>query len=254
MTNDIIYTETDNIATITLNRVAKHNAFTSDIVVQLTQIYEKVNTQDNVRIVVLKANGKHFSAGADLDWMRSMKDFSREQNEEDAMLLANLLKTINQCSKPTIAITQGKVMGGAVGLTACCDFVLAYTETQYCFSEVKLGLIPATIAPYVVRKMGYSLARSYFISAEFIDAALAKNSGLIYQIADNDDHMKALYETLTQQLLLNAPQAMTAAKLLVECLEPIGEELQAATAKLLAELRVSDEAQQRLTQFLERKK
>jgi methylglutaconyl-CoA hydratase len=250
MNNDILYLEKNNIAYITLNRTSKHNAFSAEHIAQLTQLYEKVNHKDNLQLVVLKANGQHFSAGADLNWMRRVKDFNLAQNEHDAMQLTTLLKTINYCKKPTIAITQGKVMGGAIGLLACCDFVLAHRNTKLCFSEVTLGLIPATIAPYIIRKIGFSLARSYFLSAELIDAEQAKACGLIYQIAQDDQQLEDDYQALSQRLLSNAAQAMSGAKQLLELLVPITDETINLTAKMLAQARISDEAQLRLTKFL----
>ncbi len=247
----LLHNITDGICTIVFNRPEKRNAFDDQIIEQLTDLLLKINEDDGIRVVIIRSCGKHFSAGADLNWMKKMATFTTEQNKADALSLATLLKTLNELRKPTIALVNGRAMGGACGLVACCDIVIAAHEAAFCFSEVKLGLIPATIAPYIIRSIGYSATRRYFISAELISANKAVDIGLAHLLADTEQLINT-GETLARAIMQNGPMAVSAAKELVNHLSPINEEMINTTAELLADIRASAEAQEGLQAFLQK--
>jgi len=161
------------IATVTLNRPDVRNAFNETMIAELTSAFTALNTHDDVRAVVLAANGKAFCAGADLNWMKKMAGYSAEENFDDAMLLANMLSSIYRCNKPVIARVNGDAYAGGMGLISACDIVVAVDSARFCLSEARLGLIPATIAPYVIRALGEQASRRYFTTAEQFDCATA---------------------------------------------------------------------------------
>ena len=163
-----------NVAIVTLNRAEKHNAFDDEMIAELTRLFKKAGEDDSVRAVILQAKGKSFSAGADLNWMKKMAGYTQEQNEQDAMGLATMLQTLYTLPKPTIARVQGAAFGGAVGLIACCDIAVGSKLSKFCLSEVKIGLIPATISPYVVEAMGARVCRRYFQTSEVFSARRAR--------------------------------------------------------------------------------
>lgn len=242
-----------NICVITLNRPKKHNAFNEVIITELKRVFKKIDTDENVQVVIINAKGKNFSAGADLDWMKRMAKFSREENEADASTLGNLFRQIDRLSKPTIALLHGYVMGGGIGLMACCDITIATTETQFCFSEVKLGLIPAIIAPYIIRSIGYSLARRYFLTAELFAATEAKKIGLLHQVVNANELQSTGYST-AESIKKNSPQALSATKQLLNDLCPINENIISKTATFLATICNSKEARERIDNFLKGKR
>lgn len=242
-----------NICVITLNRPKKHNAFNEVIITELKRVFKKIDTDENVQVVIINAKGKNFSAGADLDWMKRMAKFSREENEADASTLGNLFRQIDRLSKPTIALLHGYVMGGGIGLMACCDITIATTETQFCFSEVKLGLIPAIIAPYIIRSIGYSLARRYFLTAELFAATEAKKIGLLHQVVNANELQSTGYST-AESIKKNGPQALSATKQLLNDLCPINENIISKTATFLATICNSKEARERIDNFLKGKR
>jgi methylglutaconyl-CoA hydratase len=205
-----------------------------------------------VQIIVLKANGRNFSAGADLDWMKRMVHFSEQENLVDALELANLLKVLHQSPKVTIALAHGNVIGGGIGLLACCDLVISDANSRFCFSEAKLGLIPATIAPYIIQAMGSRAAKYYFLTAKPFSAIDAKNSGLVHEIAEPEQLLTAGMR-LAASLLKNGPEAIKLIKQLVADVNPIDGALINRTAALIAEVRVSPEAQEGLGAFLEKR-
>ncbi|MCH9769611.1 MAG: enoyl-CoA hydratase/isomerase family protein [Gammaproteobacteria bacterium] len=245
----MIYTTNKNIASITLNRPRIYNAFDDAIIIKLTKILKATDNNKDIHVLTIDANGPHFSAGADLNWMRKMADFNKRQNQADALLLANLLQTLSAFSKPVIALAQGKTFGGGVGLLACCDIVIASCDAQFCFSEAKLGLIPATIAPYVMRKLGYSQTLRYFLSAESINAQVAKQLGLVHHLSAPDQLATTAGEFI-DKLHRNGPQALTSIKKLMQHLNPIDNKTIKYTAKLLAKVRSGEEAAQGLQAFL----
>lgn len=242
------------IAFLTLNRPEKHNAFDQLMVEELLKVLEYLNRLNHVRIVILKAAGKHFSAGADLEGMQRMAHSTEEENLADASLLAKLMHVLYTLPKVTIALAQGGVYGGGVGLIACCDLALANTHTLFCLSEVKVGLIPAVISPYVVRAIGERQARRYFLTAEKIDAQKALALNLVHEVVEPSMLLEQGYQ-LAKQILCNAPQALQAAKQFVQEVAntPFSNMLMQKTVAKIANLRVSEEAQEGVQAFLEKR-
>ena len=245
----------NGIATLCLNRPQVRNAFDDNMIASLISAIESVEQQPQAKVLVLKANGEHFSAGADLNWMARMADNSPAQNLADAKQLARLMDVLNRLSKPSVAIIQGAAYGGAVGLAACCDMVFADANSTFCLSEVKLGLIPAVISPYVVRAIGERQARRYCISAEPFDAQTAKSLGLVHQVAENSQALQQQSQQWLDKLLKNAPLAMTAAKKLVMDVsnKQIEPALIADTAERIAKIRASEEGIEGLSAFLQKR-
>ncbi len=257
MANDQLLTTIDELgrATLTLNRPEVHNAFDDLLIAEMTAALKQLADDPQVRLVCLAATGKSFSAGADLGWMRRMADYSHAENLSDAMALAELMRTLNELPKPTLALVQGAAFGGGVGLVACCDIVLATPAAKFCLSEVKLGLIPAVISPYVVAAIGARAARRYSISAERFDAERALQLGLVHEIVPAEALAEEA-DRLGRLLLQNGPQAMAAAKLLVAdvCRSPLNAELIAETAERISVTRASDEGREGLSAFLEKRR
>jgi len=242
------------VAIVTLNNPDKHNAFDDEIIKQLTTIFTDISQRDDISIMVLASIGKSFSAGADLDWMKRMASYSFEDNLKDANALAQMLKALNFLPQTTIAKIQGAAFGGAVGLASCCDIVIASTKANFCLSEVKLGLIPATISPYVVDAIGLKASRRYFQSAERFFADKAQQLGLVDEIVAPNDLEQAV-ETMIVKLLANSPQARRQAKKLSQdvAFQPINEALLKNTSERIATIRVSKEGQEGLNAFFEKR-
>ncbi len=242
-------------ATVTMNRPALHNAFNESLVANLTASLRQLDGDPEVRVVILAANGKSFSAGADLNDMRRMADNSREQNLADAKGIAELMRTLNALAKPTVALIQGAAYGGGVGLTSCCDIAIATERATFCVSEVKLGLIPAVISPYVLAAIGSRAARRYFVTAEVITAPEAHRLGLVHEVVIDDQELAVAAERITTQLLKNGPGAMTAAKGLITNVSGrlVDDVLIAHTAGLMADRRASPECREGLSAFLEKR-
>lgn len=257
MNEPVILSSIDNIgrATLTMNRPELHNAFNENLVATLTASLKQFDADPAVRLVVLAANGKSFSAGADLNDMRRMADNSRDQNLADATGIAELMRTLNFLSKPTIALVQGAAYGGGVGLTSCCDIAIATARATFCVSEVKLGLIPAVISPYVIGAIGPRAARRYFTSAEIITASEAHRIGLVHELAADEQELAATAERITAQLLKNGPGAITAAKRLITAVSGrvVDDALVAETSALMADRRASAECREGLSAFLEKR-
>lgn len=239
------------VASLTLNRPEVHNAFDDTMIEQIIAALQQLADDPSVRILVLKANGKNFSAGADLNWMRSMAEKDYQQNLDDAARLAELMRLLNVFPKPTIAMVQGAAFGGAVGLVACCDIAIADPKASFCLSEVKIGLIPAVISPYVIRAIGERASRRYFITAERFFADEALRLGLVHQVAESDS-LDDSVQLLTKQLLQNSPAAVSAAKALIATVsqQAIDEPVITKTTEAIAQIRVSAEGQEGLTAFL----
>ena len=242
------------LATITMNRPEVRNAFNAEMIAELTAAFSQANSDNRINVILLNASGAHFSAGADLNWMKSMADMSFAENVADANNLATLMRTIDQSTKPTIARVSGAAFGGALGLIACCDIAIADLEAKFCLSEVKLGLVPAVISPYVIRAIGPRNAGRYFLTAETFDADTAANMGLIHQIAETSELNKKL-KRIINQLLCNGPNAVKTAKTLVRRVSEseLDENLTQFTAELIARVRVSEEGQEGLAAFLEKR-
>lgn len=255
-TYDSLLLSIDNhVATITLNRPDKRNAFNDEVISELTQAFQYCGEQADVRVVVLAANGKAFCAGADLNWMRAMADYTREENLADADKLAQMLATIYHCPKPTIAAIQGDVYAGGMGLVAACDMAIAAKNVNFCLSEVKLGLIPATISPYVIRAMGARAAHRYFLTAEVFDAKEAKKIGFIHERVDEEEFGQTI-ERMVDTLVKNSPNAVSACKKLVQdvAFAEIDAALVARTVAGIADIRASAEGKEGVQSFLQKRK
>ncbi|MFT5707124.1 MAG: methylglutaconyl-CoA hydratase [Oceanospirillaceae bacterium] len=244
------------LATLTLNRAELRNAFDDEMIQSLINYLAQIKSNPAVKILLLKAEGKHFSAGADLNWMARMAQNSSEQNFADAQQLAKLMSDLNHLPIPSVAVIQGAAYGGAVGLAACCDMVFATATTNFCLSEVKLGLIPAAISPYVIRAIGERQARRYFISAEIIPAHKAQALGLVHEVTEDTEQMQHLSQLWLENTLKNGPKAMQSAKKLAleVSLQPLDKHLSDDTAKRIADIRATDEAIEGLSAFLEKRK
>lgn len=242
------------VATVILDRPERHNAFDDTVIAELSAAFCNVASDHRVRGMVLAATGKHFSAGADLAWMRRMGSANYDTNLEDAEALANMLRVLNQLPKPTIARVQGSAWGGALGLICCCDLAVAASSATFRFSEVRLGLVPATISPYVIAAIGPRAARRYFLSAEAIDSDTAKLLGLVGEVVD-ESQLDQVVENWIDNLLQNGPQAMAEAKQLIAEVsgKPLSDELLWHISETIARLRVSEEGREGLSAFLEKR-
>lgn len=241
------------VATITLNRPQLHNAFDDVLIAQLIDALQEAADHPGVRVLLLAAKGKSFSAGADLSWMRRMADASRADNLQDAHKLSTLMETLDRFPTPTVAKVQGAAMGGGVGLVACCDIALAADSAVFSLSEVKLGLAPAVISPYVIAKIGAAQARRYFVTAERFSARQAQAIGLVHEVIEPGG-LEAATEAMLSILLANGPQAMRAAKALISSAAASQDAaaLRATTAGVIADLRASEEGREGLRAFLEK--
>jgi methylglutaconyl-CoA hydratase len=244
----------DAVAWIWMNRPQVHNAFDEALIEELTGAFLELGTRANVRVIVLAGRGKSFSAGADVDWMKRQGAASEEDNFADALRLANLFRTIAVCAKPTIARVHGTAMGGGVGLVAACDIAIGSSVAVFAMSEVRLGLIPATIAPYVLRAIGERHARRLFQTGERIDAATAQGMGLLHQVAPPEE-LDEQVEVMIRHLLAGGPRAQKAAKELIDAVanEPITNALVEDTARRIANCRAQPEASEGLNAFLEKR-
>jgi len=254
---DKVITDIDDlgVAQVRLNNPDKHNAFDDQMIGQLTEAFIAIADNSNVRAMVLGSEGKSFSAGADLEWMKRMASYSYDENLRDASALALMLKTLNEIPQPTIARVQGAAFGGAVGLVSCCDMAVAASAASFSLSEVKIGLVPATISPYVIAAIGQRAARRYFVTAERFDAHRALQLGLVNEVVDAEQLDQEI-DRLINTLLANGPEAVTGAKQLVFDVagKPIDQQLIDATCETIAAIRVSEQGQEGLQAFLERRK
>jgi methylglutaconyl-CoA hydratase len=243
------------VATVTLNRPEVRNAFSDEVIAEITAVFSELGERDEVRCIVLGANGPAFCAGADLNWMKRMAGYGRDENLADAAALANMLRVLYHCAKPTIARVQGDVYAGGTGLVAACDIAVCVDTAQFCLSEVKLGLIPATISPYVIRAMGARAAHRYFLTAERFDAAEALRIGFVHQVV-SADQLDAAVAALAQALVQAGPQAVKATKALVQDIggKDITQMLVERTVHAIAEVRVSPEGQEGIQAFLGKRK
>jgi methylglutaconyl-CoA hydratase len=249
----------NGIAILTLNKPEINNAFDDEIISLLVMALDDCKLNDDVKVIQLRGAGKHFSAGADLNWMRRMATLDYSANREDAGQLARLMSTLYHLNKPTIAVIQGASYGGAVGLITCCDIAIATENSSFCLSEVKIGLAPAVISPYVVKAIGERQARRYFISGEVIDSQKAETINLIHESLPASE-VESYVAKLSRQLLDNAPIAMGICKSLVKKVSNASldsendDNIHHYTRDLIAKVRVSDEGQEGLSAFLEKRK
>ena len=243
------------VATLVLSRPEVRNAFNDDVIAEFTQAFDALGAREDVRCVVLAAVGQAFCAGADLNWMRRMADYTHAENLADAAQLAEMLRVIYECPKPTVARIQGDVYAGGMGLVAACDVAVSVDTAQYCLSEVKLGLIPATISPYVIRAMGARAAHRYFLTAERFDASEAHRIGFIHEVV-TADALDAKVAEITQALVNASPQAVKACKQLVQDVagQELSAELIARTVTGIADIRSSEEGKEGVQSFLQKRK
>ncbi len=256
MTDSILIHQQAGIVTLSLNRAKVHNAFDDALIAQLTTALKACERADDVRAVVLTGEGASFSAGADLNWMRGMAAASEAENRADSLRLATLMRTLNFLSKPTLARVNGAAYGGGVGLIACCDIAIGVEGAKFSLSEVKLGLVPAVISPYVIAAIGARQARRLFISGEIFDAANAARIGLLHECVPADQ-LDASVERCLHFLTKGGPVAQREAKLLalrMSGMQPASaEHVDEENAALIARLRVSAEGQHGLGAFLDKR-
>ena len=250
----VVAIDARGVAQVSLNRPEKHNAFDDTVIAALREAFDSLANREDVRVVVLASEGKNFSAGADLGWMKRMAEYDYEHNHQDAQLLAGMLKALHELPQPTIARVQGAAFGGAVRLVSCCDIAIASEGASFCLSEVKIGLIPATISPYVIKAMGERAARRYFTTAERFRAVEGLRLGLVSEVAA-EDVLDAKVDKLVDALLQNGPQAVRAAKKLVADVagRDITAELIEDTCGRIAQIRVAEEGQEGLGAFLNKR-
>ena len=243
------------VSTVTLNRPEVRNAFNEEVIAELTAVFLELGRRPEVRCVVLAASGTAFCAGADLNWMKRMASYSRDENLDDASALARMLEVIYQCPKPTIAKVQGDVYAGGLGLVAACDIAIAADTAHYCVSEVRIGLIPATISPYLIRAMGARAAHRWFLTAERFGAAQATACSLVHEAVpagDLDARVAALAHTLVQA----GPEAIKACKTLLHDIagQEMSDSLLQDTAERIADIRVTPEGREGIGAFLDKRK
>ncbi|PCJ45164.1 MAG: hypothetical protein COA74_14940 [Gammaproteobacteria bacterium] len=250
----IVNQQTNGIARIQLNQPQIHNAFDDVLIADLTEALIQLNGDPAVKVLILGAEGKSFSAGADLNWMRKMADYSRDENHQDSLLLADLMSVLYTMKCPTIAAVQGAAFGGGVGLVACCDIALASEKASFCLSEVKLGLLPAVISPYVVKAIGERAAKRYFVTAERFNANRAAELGLVSEVvAPEELENKVL--ALAQVIINNSSPAVKDAKLIINDVlnKEIDGQLKSMTANRIANIRASSEGKEGISAFLEKR-
>lgn len=244
-----------HLARVTLNRPDVRNAFNDILIAELTSAFNALSEAEDIRVVVLAANGTAFCAGADLNWMKRMAGYSREENFDDARQLARMLHAIWACQKPVIAAVQGDTYAGGMGLVAACDIAVAANHANFCLSEARIGLVPATIGPYVIRAMGEQAARRYFVTAERFDALHALQLGFVHEVVAPDALEMKVAEIATT-LAANSPAAVRESKRLVQNIagRPVSLDLINETAEMIATVRSSTEGREGVRAFLEKRK
>ena len=253
--NSLLLEVSAGVAVVVLDRPEVRNAFNEALIAEITQNFEQLGKRDDIRCIVLAANGTAFCAGADLNWMRSMADYSYEQNLADAGKLAAMMRTVYECPKPTIACIQGDVYAGGMGLVAACDMAVSVDTANFCLSEVKLGLVPSTISPYVIRAMGARAAHRYFLTAERFSAAEALRIGFVHEVVAADA-LDAKVAELSNASVNAGPAAVKLCKKLVQDVagHDITPELVNMTIASIADVRVSPEGREGLLAFLHKRK
>ncbi|MCA3228382.1 MAG: enoyl-CoA hydratase/isomerase family protein [Burkholderiales bacterium] len=243
------------VAVVWLARPQVRNAFNDTVIAELTASFERLGADDGVRAVVLAAQGPAFCAGADLEWMRRMSGYSPEENHADALKLATLLRTIHDCPKPVVARVHGDAYAGGVGLVAACDIAVAALAAEFCLSETRLGLVPATISPYVIGAMGARQARRYMVTAEKFDASEAFRVGLVHELAAPDE-LDVKINTLLGALMVTSGSAVATTKQLVRevAQRPLDDALLAHTAQVIAQARAAPDGREGVAAFLAKRK
>lgn len=250
----ILCEQKNDVLSISLNRPDLRNAFNDEVINELKTVFSQKASKPDIRVVLLKGEGKVFSAGGDLNWMKKAATYTREKNIQDALTLSQLLETMNTFPKPLIGVVHGAVLGGGMGLVSICDYVMATDDTKFGFSEVKLGLIPAVIGPFVIKKIGYSQTKAYFLSGEQFDAKRAYELGLVHQIIKMGELDEAIQKCCLN-FLSNSPKAMEVAKNFIEQINSNNLKNKGLLAsETLADLRASPEGQEGIKAFLEKRK
>jgi methylglutaconyl-CoA hydratase len=248
-------TRENKLATVTLDRPDVRNAFNETTIAEITQAFRELGEDADLRAIVLAANGPAFCAGADLNWMKKMAGYTHAENQADALQLAEMLRTIYLCAKPVVAKVQGDCYAGGMGLVAACDIIVAVEEANFCLSEVKLGLIPATISPYVIKAMGENASRRYFLTAERFGAQEALRIGFAHEVVAADA-LDAKVAEIVKALVNNSPNAVRQAKVLVREVvgQTVDDALLADTAERIAHIRASEQGREGVASFLEKRK
>lgn len=255
MSHYLLNIESNGVATVTLNRPELHNAFNDELIKDLIDCFKKLSADHSIRLVILTATGKSFCAGADLNWMKKMKDYSMEENLKDSQHLAELFTVINHFKKPVIGKINGAALGGGAGLVAVCDYVLAVDTAQFGFTEVRLGLLPAVISPFVIAKIGESHARATFLSGSRFGVDKAMNMGLIHQVT-SFDKIDEDTKAVINEFLMAGPEATILAKELISKVVrfPTIEEARNYTCEMISRARKSDEGQEGMVSLLDKRK
>lgn len=249
----ILYVPQEKIVLISLNRPEVHNAFNSTMLSELDDAFERIKADKSVRVVMIRGEGKSFCAGADINWLREIIHYSFEQNLEESLLLAELLHKIFTLPKPTVAMVNGTAIGGGTGFISACDIAVASEEAIFGLSEVKIGLVPAAISPYVIRRIGESRAREYFLTGKRISARKALDIGLVNEVVPHEE-LEDKVKEIIQALLSSGPEALASCKELIQKVPLMSfEEAKTFTARMIATLRVSKEGQEGMTAFLEKR-
>ena len=251
--SSIVVTELDRMAYVKLNRPDLRNAFDPDMIQKIEDVFVALNERKDLSAVALLGEGKVFCAGADLNWMKAMVKYSLEQNRQDSNQLFSMFEAVARCHLPILGLVHGAAVGGAMGLLACCDYVIAEENTQFCFSEVKLGLAPAVISPFVARKAHLGLVRPWMLSGKVFDSTEAQRMGLVQEIVSNGKGLSGLPKKM-QMFSESGPEAAREIKKLLYDLPSLNwEQQKERTTRLIAERRVSSEGQEGLKSFLEKR-
>jgi len=251
----LLVDESGGVVFVTLNRPEAHNAFNDELIAEAIDLFGSVGTNASARAIVLRSGGPNFCAGADLNWMSRMVSYTRDENIRDSSQLAKMFAIMNECPLPIIGRIQGAAIGGGVGLVAVCDLAIATRESKFGLSEVKLGILPAVISPYVIAKIGESHARALFMTGERFDAERALRIGLVHRLVDDADSLDAAVNDALSQLMSSGPQAVRACKKLIAYVATHPQEDAVPyTIEAIAERRISEEGQQGMQAFLEKKK
>lgn len=250
----IVYRTDGNVARVVFNRPEVHNAFNDTMIKELSSVFDDIEKRPDIRVVIVTGEGKSFCAGADLNWMRRVKDYSYEDNLKESLDLAEMLFKVYASPKPTIARVNGAAIGGGTGLVAVCDIAIAAEKAKFSFSEVKLGLIPACISPYVLKKCGEGKCREFFLTGERLTAEKACAAGLVNAVISLDE-IDAYITSIVALLVSSGPEAISTCKELLRNVSGMSlEDAKRYTAEVIAKLRISDEGQEGMNAFLEKRK
>lgn len=250
--NDLNISIKNSVGTVCINRPEIHNAFNDELIKSMTEAFNQLDNDNNVQIIVLTGEGRSFCAGADLNWMSSMIDYTLDENIEDSKKLANLFETINNVSKPVIGKINGAALGGGVGLVAVCDYAITHEKSKFGFTETRLGLIPAVISPYCIRKIGESNARAWFLSGDRFSAQKAREMNLIHQVSTLEN-FEDDFNKLIESYLVAGPKATIEAKKLIKIITD-NNDYSDYTTTAISQLRVSQEGQEGMKALLEKRK